>query len=180
MIKDLARDAMAESTAKSPILTRAIISFNYNIIRPGENPLNNPDLRYTSFEYHIKYCPKLFHDKKRHFVINADIFSRGRLRFADYQDLLEQRKKNPALNWMLGFVDFSPEIIQLAKDHVDLPIKLKVDMVELKNKIVSKYIKEYGSLPDSSIFRDPVINKMETERFKSYLESKKKGASKVV
>ena len=181
MIKDLARDAMAESTAKSPIFVRTSISFDYKSIKPGENPLNNPDLKFTNFEYHIKYIPKKHYTERKPFILLADVFPRGRIRFVDYQDLLEQRKNNPALNWMFGFVDFNPEIIELAREHVDLRIKLKVDMLELRNKIVYNHIKEYGKAPENGIFRDPILNKIETERFnEAFKTRKKKGASKVV
>lgn len=183
MINDVAKGVMAESMAKRTIFTRGRIHLNDLPITTEEIYPENPNIRLTNFYYYIKYAPKPIGAKgmENPFVIVADILLPvGKLRFANWEDLNKKREENLALDWIFRNTYIKEEVLEIARENIDLPIQCGFDVVAYQHKIKDIAAKQYDGIEKFSIFRTPLENAIEWERYKFYLETKKKGASKLV
>lgn len=182
MINDVARGVMAESMAKRTLFTQARVDLNDLPITSEEMYPQNPNIRLTSFRYYIKYAPKPIGPKGmiNQYILVADILPVGKLRFANWKDLNKKREEYLAVDWIFRNTLIQEEILKIAKENIDFPVPIAFDVVAYQNKIKSLIKKEYDGIEQFSVFRTPHENETEWARYKFYLETKKKGASKLV
>jgi hypothetical protein len=90
------------------------------------------------------------------------------------------REEYLAVDWIFRNTLIQEEILKIAKENIDFPVPIAFDVVAYQNKIKSLIEKEYDGIEQFSVFRTPHENETEWARYKFYLETKKKGASKLV
>lgn len=175
MIKDLARGVIAESTAKRPIFTRAIINLYDNFITDKDYPETNRDFRYTNSVYHVKYSPKEYKAKGKPFIVVSDILEIGRLRVKDFSELKKKAEEIPAVAWLFRNTDLCETHFEIAEQNTDMPVIITFNIVKYYNMLVKKIVKETGKEPEGSVFRTPLQNIIEKERFDTFVKNHKRG-----
>lgn len=180
MIKDMARGALAELNINKPVFPRALVNINDLPVQTGDEMMRNPDVRMTSLVFHIKYSPKPFKAKDKPYVLVADIMQMRKVRFKNWEELVEYSQKDKDVAWIFRNAEISEEHLEIARKHIDLVIPVFVDVVKYVHKIKEKLPEELKNDKDYSIFRTKEQNEIEQNRYKFYLETKKKGASKLV
>lgn len=180
MLGDLEKRAIAESMVHVPLSTRAMININNIPLKKNDCPSDNKgDIRYTKFNYFIKFKPSPSEKfKGKNFVLVADVLPGTKIRFTNYDVLLLIAKENKHLKWILDNTDLCRELVNLAGENLDLPIYLNFDQLKYSNKLKKQIYIETGVWPKYSMFREPNEVMANIARYEAWIETRKKGASK--
>lgn len=180
MIKDMARGALAESTFQKSIFTRAKVNIYDIKLKNGDEPSTNPHIKLTNMNYYVKYSPKPFKAKGKPFILVSDILKNGRMRFSGWEVLEHMSKTDPEIQWLFRNTPLCKEHLIVAGENIDMVIPFSLNIPEYEKKIRAQFAEEEKSYKYFSVFRTPQENETERLRYNMYLETKKKGASKLV
>lgn len=179
MLGDLGRRALAEDVEYLPLGTRALVNINNIPLKEGDCPTSSyDDIRYTDFEYYIKFKPRAEQRfEGQSFFIVADILPSQKLRFKSWEYLLTLTKKNKHLKWLIENTDLCKEKIDLAFENLNLPIRVNFDQVKHSNMLKQQIFEQTGEWPNYSMYREVGLAKADRARYEAWLEKRKKGAS---
>lgn len=182
MLGDLEKAALAESSMHKSLTPRALVNLNNIPLKEGDIPYDNfGDLKYTNFDYYIKYRPRPEKQYQgRPFFIVADILPSQKLRFHNWESLLNLAKKNKHLQWILDNTNLCKETIDLAAQNLNLPIRLNFDQLKHSNMLKQQIFEQTGEMPMYSMYREPNEAKADRMRYETWLETHKKGSGEQV
>lgn len=167
MIGDLAKEANAQNTRSEPIQSRAYISLNNELLKDGDNPSNNKDIRATNFVYYIKYKPSyLTKYKTKPFVLVSDVIYGGKIRFNSFNFLKEVAKRDKSVKWLLDNCDFDPYLLAVAKCNYDMVIYVPFNAGKYRRKLVKQQDYQTRRLYQDkcySYFKEPSVTMAERE-----------------
>lgn len=126
---------------------RAYISLQEISHKKGELPLNDPNFRYTNFNYFIKYKPSANKGfARKPFLINSDVFTntKGIYRVSGYEEFLKLPEKKPDTKWFVENTVHSKELFDIAKDNPGIYFPLQFDAVKYAEKVMKNENKIFG------------------------------------
>jgi hypothetical protein len=208
MIGDNSLEALAEEKSITYLNKKCMINISdKGYVGPGE-PVNKYNARYTDFRWLVKYKPYTANNHKYYlatgkekskvkkdepFILICDLMPFSKLRFESW-DTLQQLADNadhvdekvpfssfgPAIKWLMKYTNLSPEIIELAKAHLNCAIPLAFDAIKYNKEMAKKAKeaeKELGTkqllkLPFASVpsaLCDPVIMESNNNAFDFWL-----------
>lgn len=167
MIGDLAKEANAQNTRSEPIQSRAYISLEGKLLKDGDTPLNNKNIRATDFMYYLKYKPSyLTKYKSKPFVLISDLLDGGKVRFGTFKSLQGLANEDSGLEWLLRNCDFDPYLLSVAKSNYNLPISVPFNVAKYQKKLEKQQDQETAKLYNDncySYFKEPSVTTAEQE-----------------
>ena len=134
MIGSRAKSVIVMRSEANALTRRALCKFDATPLIQGENQLDKEKCFFTTGLYTIKYKPKDTNVRcaDTPFVINGDMFNNNahHYRFKDYEQLVEASKTDKRVKWMLDNTTFTKGLIEIAKNHIDLPIPFSFNTVK--------------------------------------------------
>lgn len=175
MLGDLAREtyALTLKTLNYPLVARLKIDLRGIPVIFGEtdNMQVNPHLRATLPLYRIKYIPSYkpkYKDKPM--LLETDLYlERKVVRFDTYADLVEMAKEDEAIAFILKWTNISEELIEFAKQYVQIPIPFIFDVL----KYEAEMRRQLGD-PEASVFKADWMIEMELDRIEEVQKEKHK------
>lgn len=173
MLGDLAREryALTLKTLNYPLVARLKIDLRGIPVIFGETDdiLDNPHIRNTIPFYRIKYLPSFKPKyKDRPMLLETDLYLEKKLiRFNTYADLVEMSKEDEAIAFILKWTNLSEELIEFAKQYVQIPIPFHLDVL----KYEAEMRKQLGD-PEASVFKAKWMMEMELERIEEVRKEK--------
>lgn len=139
MIGSRAKEAIIMRSNANALTRRALVRFDSTPIVKGEDQTNKEEYFFTSGLYTIKFKPKEnnMRAKGKPFTINGDMFNNNahHYRFGSYEELVEAAKTNKRVRWMLENTTFRKELLDIAIDHIDLPIPFSLEVVKYYKRL---------------------------------------------
>lgn len=134
MIGSRAKSAIVMRADANALTRRALVRFDSTPIVKGENQTKKEEYFFTTGLYTLKFKPneKNMRCKGRPFVINGDMFNNNahHYRFGSYEELEQAAKTDKRVRWMLENTTFKKRMLNVAIDHIDLPIPFTFDVVK--------------------------------------------------
>ena len=170
MIGDKAVEIISENSLDFNVQVRALVNIKELPLNAGELPIMNPDLRYTKFEYKLRYKPS--HNwslKEKPYMITGDIFSEtnNHIRFKDYEEFLKKAETVPELKWLMNYSKIDREMFEQARNSLCLPLPVMFDVSKYVKHIKKVYKEQTGKAWKGSVFIDPALAGAEQERLKA-------------
>lgn len=174
MLGDLARQqyALTLKTLNYPLVARLKIDLRGIPVIFGEtdNMQVNPHLRATLPLYRIKYIPSYKPKYKgKPMLLETDLYlERKVVRFDTYTDLIEMAKEDEAIAFILKWTNISEELIEFAKQYVQIPIPFYFDVLRYE----AEMRRQLGD-PEASVFKAEWMTEMEIDRIEEVQKEKR-------
>lgn len=174
MLGDLARQqyALTLKTLNYPLVARLKIDLRGIPVIFGETDdiLDNPHIRNTLPLYRIKYIPSYKPKYKgKPMLLETDLYlERKVVRFDTYADLVEMAKEDEAIAFILKWTNISEELIEFAKQYVQIPIPFYFDVLRYE----AEMRRQLGD-PEASVFKAKWMIEMEMERIEEVQKEKR-------
>ena len=115
-------------------------------VRPNDNPLLNPYLRYTIPFYYIKYTIKSGYKRLEPFLLNCDLLPGKKLRFKNMKfledlvngnvvDASQYKVAKTAVKWLLEKTNLNEDWLEIARTTYDTMIPIAFDMATYNKKM---------------------------------------------
>lgn len=175
MLGDLAREryALTLKTLNYPLVARLKIDLRGIPVIFGETDdiLDNPHIRNTIPLYRIKYIPSYKPKYKgKPMLLETDLYlERKVVRFDTYADLVEMAEEDEAIAFILKWTNISEELIEFAKQYVQIPIPFYFDVLRYE----AEMRRQLGD-PEASVFKAKWMIEMEMERIEEVQKEKYK------
>lgn len=152
---------------------RAYISLKEISHKKGELPMNDPNFRYTDFDYCIKYKPsanKSF--RKKPFLIFSDVFinTRNIYRVSGYEEFLKIAEKNLEGKWFVENTIHSKELFDLVKDNPGVYFPIQFDAVKYAKKVMKNENKRFGQ-DEKDVYLVRELKEADKNRHEQHLAS---------
>lgn len=172
MLGDAARRALLEKYARTPLQVRALININEEPLKPYDIPLTNPDLRYTNFDYTLRYCmqPAQGKDKLQKYYIYSDLLDGEKFKFDKWEEVEEEAKKNKSLAFLMKYSNFNKETFEIVKKNIFYCFKIYFDYAKYCNKLLDQIESTTGVRPDYSMFIDPALVEINDMIYRDWLK----------
>ena len=95
MIGDLARVVLAENLAKNRAVRRAMLNLKGLPLNENDNPISNPDVRYTDMIYYVHYDRDSYSKDKKNYTIKCDLATGdSSMKITECNGEIKVKKKN--------------------------------------------------------------------------------------
>lgn len=175
MIKDVADKVLIEHQGRKPIFPRLCVNLDGLPLGDYETPLTNRNLRFTNFNDYIKYQPSVKRSQQNQpFILMTDLAPNRCIRFGSWEELINNKAIAKEIAWLLQFSEIKPELLEIAKQNLQIPIYICIDICAYDKYLKDIVESETGVRPDYSMLKPRAFTEADIQRYEDWQHNKNK------